>query len=147
MPTRRARTRRGMARAVRIASYAVFIAGGIFYIVAPPLSSKSFFNTEALAVSWGVVFAIGGVIAVIGAATRVPHTERLGLILVSIAGAVLTINQVAVMFEEPITWTRGGGTAAYGAFSLLSLALALQMGDKIDSINFVADREGRGDGP
>lgn len=59
--------------------------------------------------------------------------------LVVIAGAVLTLSQLAVMLEVPITWTRGGGTGAYGSFTLLALALWLRLGRRVEDVNFVAE--------
>ena len=116
-----------------------FVVSGLFYVFAPTRSSSQYYDSSIPAVLWGVVFVVGGVFAVWGILRRTPHLERLGLMLVVIAGAVLTLSQLAVMLEVPITWTRGGGTGAYGSFTLLALALWLRLGRRVEDVNFVAE--------
>lgn len=116
-----------------------FVVSGLFYVFAPTRSSTQYYDSSIPAVLWGVVFVVGGVFAVWGILRRTPHLERLGLMLVVIAGAVLTLSQLAVMLEVPITWTRGGGTGAYGSFTLLALALWLRLGRRVEDVNFVAE--------
>ena len=140
--------RRG--RAAMLSAFVGFIVSGCFYVLAPPQSSSHYYDSSLPAVLWGVVFFIGGAIALWAIIKEVPHLERLGLILVVIAGAILTISQAALMFEFPITWTRGGGTGAYGSFTLLAFAFWLRLRKQIEAVNFVADiqrdRE-KNDGP
>lgn len=116
-----------------------FVTSGLFYMFAPPMSSSKYYDSSIPAVLWGLVFVAGGGFAIWGIVRRIPHVERLGLMLVIIAGSILTISQTALMFEYPITWTRGGGTGAYGSFTLLSIALWLRLGKRVDSVNMVAD--------
>ena len=125
-----------------------FVASGLFYVFAPPNSSSQYYDSSIPAVLWGVVFVLGGFFAVWGIIRKTPHLERFGLMLVIIAGGVLTISQTALMLEIPITWTRGGGTGAYGSFTLLALALWLRLGKRVEDVNFVADMDrSEGDGP
>lgn len=116
-----------------------FVVSGGFYIFQPPKSSSHYYDSSAPAILWGVVFLVGGTIAVWAIIKRIPHLERLGLILVVIAGAILTVSQAALMFEFPVTWTRGGGTGAYGSFTILALAFWLRLRKEVEVVNFVAD--------
>src|SRR5690625_718170 len=124
-----------------------FVASGLFSVFAPPNSSSQYSGSAIPAVLWGVVFVLGGLFAVWGIIRKTPHLESFGLMLVIIAGGVLTISQGALMLEIPITWTRGGGTGAYGSFTLLALALWLRLGKRVENVNFVADMDrSEGDG-
>lgn len=149
MPHRKLRGRARLIRALKLAAYTMFIGSGAMYVFFPPVSSEGFFNSTVPAIAWGVIFVVGGVVALVGTVQRIPHTERLGLTLVAIAGLILTLNQSAVMFDDPITLTRGGGTLAYGAFSAVAAILALMLEDKIEAINLVASIEEKrlDDGP
>lgn len=137
-------------RNVMIAAFIGFLLSGGFYILAPPRTTSQYFDTSIPAVMWGIVFAIGGLIAVLGVMRRTPHLERLGLMFIVIAGTVLTLSQTAVMFAAPITWTRGGGTGAYASFTLLAFAFWMKLRKKVEVSNLAADLpEGREspDGP
>lgn len=127
------------ARAVMIAAFIGFIISGVAYVAAPPRTTAQFFDSSTPAILWGVVFFVGGMIAVNGVIRKVPHIERLGLMLVIIAGTVLTLTQGAVMFADPITWSRGGGTGVYGSFTILSIAFWLRLGRNVETVNLVAD--------
>jgi hypothetical protein len=139
MMPRKAARRRRIERWLRAAAFVVFMTAGGFFILAPPMSSSDFFNSSIPAIAWGAVFFIGGALALRGILAKTPHLEQLGVSLVVIAGIVLTINQSALMFEEPITWTRGGGTAAYAAFTLLAGSLIPGIRDRVEVVSLAAD--------
>lgn len=149
MPHRKHRGRARLIRALKLAAYTMFIGSGAMYVFFPPVSSAGFFGSAIPAIAWGAIFVVGGAIALIGTFQRVPHTERLGLTLVAIAGLILTLNQGALMLDAPVTLTRGGGTLAYGAFAAVAAILALMLEDKIEAINLVASIEEKrlDDGP
>lgn len=133
-------------RAVMLSAFVGFVVSGGFYIFQPQNSSSHYYDSSLPAILWGVVFFIGGAIAVWAIIKRIPHLERLGLMLVIIAGAILTISQAALMFELPITWTRGGGTGAYGSFTLLAFAFWLRLRKQVEAVNLVADIESEREG-
>ena len=139
MPDRRTAESSKSVKVITSLAFLGFVVSGLFYVFAPTRSSTQYYDSSIPAVLWGVVFVVGGVFAVWGILRRTPHLERLGLMLVVIAGAVLTLSQLAVMLEVPITWTRGGGTGAYGSFTLLALALWLRLGRRVEDVNFVAE--------
>lgn len=139
MPDRRTADSRKSVKIITLLACIGFIISGLFYVFAPTRSSSQYYDSSIPAVLWGVVFVFGGIFSVWGILRRTPHLERLGLMLVVIAGAVLTLSQLAVMLEVPITWTRGGGTGAYGSFTLLALALWLRLGRRVEDVNFVAE--------
>lgn len=139
MPDRRTADSSKSVKVITSLAFLGFVVSGLFYVFAPTRSSTQYYDSSIPAVLWGVVFVVGGVFAVWGILRRTPHLERLGLMLVVIAGAVLTLSQLAVMLEVPITWTRGGGTGAYGSFTLLALALWLRLGKRVENVNFVAE--------
>ena len=148
MPNRKTSESSTSVKVITSLAFIGFVISGLFYIFAPTQSSSQYYDSSIPAVLWGVVFVLGGFFAIWGIMRKTPHLERLGLMLVVIAGTVLTISQAAVMFEVPITWTRGGGTGAYGSFTLLALALWLRLGRRVEAVNFVADMDrGEGDGP
>lgn len=139
MPNRKTADSSKSVKVITSLAFLGFVVSGLFYVFAPTRSSSQYYDSSIPAVLWGVVFVVGGVFAVWGILRRTPHLERLGLMLVVIAGAVLTLSQLAVMLEVPITWTRGGGTGAYGSFTLLALALWLRLGRRVEDVNFVAE--------
>lgn len=149
MPHRKLRRRASLIRALKLVAYTMFVGSGSMYVFFPPVSSAGFFGSAVPAIAWGVTFMAGGAVALIGTVQRVPHTERFGLTLVAIAGLILTLNQGALMFDAPITLTRGGGTLAYGAFAVVAAILALMLEDKIEAINLAASIEEKrlDDGP
>lgn len=131
-------------RNVMVAAFVGFLATGVFYVAAPPRTTSQYFDTSVPAIMWGIVFAIGGLIAVLGVMRRTPHLERLGLMFIVIAGTVLTLSQAAVMLSAPVTWTRGGGTGAYASFTLLAFAFWMKLRKKVEVSNLAADLpEGR----
>ena len=127
------------ARAVMVAAFIGFVISGIAYIIAPPRTTAQDFDSSVPAVMWGGVFLVGGIVAVAGVVKKTPHLERLGLMLIIIAGSVLTLSQAAVMFSDPVTWTRGGGTGVYGSFTLLAIAFWLRLRKQVETVNLAAD--------
>lgn len=133
-------------RLVLGAAFFMFGVTGIAYMVAPPRTTADFLDSSWPSVVWGFVFLTGAVVALLGTWTRKPLTERLGLMLIIIAGVVLTAVQALVMFDPPITWTRGGGTAAYAGFALVAWALHIKLGSRVDIVNLAADIEPTAEG-
>ena len=127
------------SRTLRTLGSCIFTAAGLFYVLAPPNTTTSFFDTPAPAIMWGWVFAIGGLISLAGTLSRIVHVERLGVLFVAVAAAMLTAGQTLVMFADPITWTRGGGTLVYLGGGLWALERWWRLGLDERAINEVAD--------
>lgn len=127
------------SRALRAIGSIVFTLAGAAYVLAPPSTTTAFFDTPVPAIMWGYVFAAGGVISLIGTGTRVVHIERLGVLFVVVAAAMLAAGQSLVMFSDPITWTRGGGTAVYLGFGLWAFERWWRLGRDEKAINEIAD--------
>lgn len=124
--------------------FIVFGSAGVSYMAAPPRTTSDFLDSSIPAMIWGLVFLVGSGTALGGIWKRIPHVERLGLMLVIIAGVVLTAVQTLVMFDPPITWTRAGGTGAYAGFTLIAWALHIKTGSRVEVINLAADIGKRG---
>lgn len=128
------------SRILRTVGSIVFLAAGAFYVFAPPNTTTSFFDTPAPAVAWGWVFAAGGLVSLLGTLSRIVHVERLGVLFVIVAAAMLTAGQSLVMFgSEEVTWTRGGGTLVYLGFGLWAFERWWKLGRDERAINDVAD--------
>lgn len=127
------------SRVLRAVGSIVFTAAGFFYVFAPPNTTTSFFDTPVPAIMWGWVFAAGGVVSLVGTFTRIVHVERLGVLFVIVAAAMLVAGQSMVMFGDPITWTRGGGTLVYAGFGLWAFERWWKLGRDERAINDVAD--------
>lgn len=127
------------SRALRAIGSIVFTAAGGFYILAPPSTTTSFFDTPVPAIMWGYVFAAGGIISLIGTLSRIVHLERLGVLFVVVAAAMLVAGQSMVMFADPITWTRGGGTLIYMGFGLWAFERWWRLGRDEKAINEIVD--------
>lgn len=127
------------SRALRAIGSTVFTLAGGFYVLAPPSTTTSFFDTPAPAIMWGWVFAAGGLISLAGAITRVVHVERLGVLFVVVAALMLVAGQSLVMFGDTITWTRGGGTLVYLGFGLWAFERWWRLGRDEKAINEIVD--------
>lgn len=128
-----------VSRVLRSMGSLVFAGAGAFYVLAPPMTTTSYFDTSWPAVTWGWVFFIGGILSLIGVFTRYIHLERFGVLCVTIAGLMLTTAQASVMFDDPVTWTRGGGTLAYLGLAVWALERWHRLGVDERAINAVAD--------
>lgn len=126
-------------RFLRALGSVLFLASGLFYVLAPPHTTTSFFDTPFPAIAWGSVFVFGGLVSLLGVLTRYVHVERFGIFAIVVAGACLSIGQAFVMFDLPITWTRGGGLLVYVAFTLFSFERWYGLGADEQAINAVAD--------
>lgn len=128
-----------MSRFLRALGSVVFLSAGLFYVLAPPRTTTSFFDTPFPAIAWGSVFILGGFVSLLGVLTRYVHIERFGVFAIVVAGVCLSIGQGLVMFDVPITWTRGGGLLVYVAFTLFAFERWYRLGDEERAINAVAD--------
>lgn len=97
-------------RVWRLVSYLSGIAAGLFYILAPPLTTTTYLQSDFPAVAWGVALLCGGIISAVAWFSKLLTLDVIGLWLLIIGVAALLLTQAAVMFGAPITWTRGGGT-------------------------------------
>ena len=127
------------SRFLRALGSLVFLAAGLFYVFATPVTSIAQFESSLPAITWGWVFVFGGFVSLLGVLTRYVHVERFGIFAIVVAGACLSIGQAFVMFDLPITWTRGGGLLVYVAFTLFSFERWYGLGADEQAINAVAD--------
>lgn len=130
------------SRFLRALGSLVFLSAGLFYVYATPRTTASYFDSTFPAVVWGWVFVLGGFVSLLGVLTRYVHIERFGVFAIVIAGTCLTIGQGMVMFDIPVTWTRGGGTLAYLGFTLFALERWYRLGADEKAINAIADEKG-----
>lgn len=130
------------SRVFRALGSAVFLTAGLFYVYATPRTTASYFDSTFPAVVWGWVFVLGGFVSLLGVMTRYVHIERFGVFAIVVAGTCLTIGQTMVMFDLPITWTRGGGTLAYLGFTIFALERWHRLGADERAINAIADTGG-----
>lgn len=129
----------GMSRFLRALGSLVFLSAGLFYVLAPPRTTTSYFDTPFPAIAWGAVFVFGGAVSLFGVLSRFVHIERFGVFAIVVAGTCLSIGQSFVMFDVPITWTRGGGLLVYVAFTLFAFERWYRLGADEQAINAVAD--------
>ncbi|SMY01037.1 hypothetical protein BSP239C_03172 [Brevibacterium sp. 239c] len=127
------------SRFLRALGSVLFLASGLFYVLAPPHTTTSFFDTPFPAIAWGSVFVFGGFVSLLGVITGYVHVERFGVFAIVVAGSCLSIGQALVMFDVPITWTRGGGLLVYVAFTLFSFERWYRLGAEEQAINAIAD--------
>ncbi|QUL79930.1 hypothetical protein [Brevibacterium sp. SMBL_HHYL_HB1] len=127
------------SRFLRAIGSLVFLGAGLFYTLAPPRTTTSFFDTPFPAIAWGAVFVFGGIVSLLGVITRYVHVERFGVFAIVVAGTCLSTGQAFVMFDLPITWTRGGGLLAYVGFTLFAFERWCRLGADERAINAVAD--------
>lgn len=130
------------SKVLRALGSIVFFAAGIFFVYATPRTTASYFDSTFPAVVWGWVFVLGGFVSLVGVMARYVHIERFGVFAIVIAGTCLTIGQTMVMFDLPITWTRGGGTLAYLGFTVFALERWYRLGADERAINAIADEKG-----
>ena len=127
------------SRFLRALGSLVFLGAGLFYVFASPRTTASYFDSTYPAVVWGWVFILGGAVSLIGVLSQYVHIERFGVFTIVVAGSCLSIGQALVMFDVPITWTRGGGLLVYVAFTLFSFERWYRLGAEEQAINAIAD--------
>ena len=127
------------SRFLRALGSIVFLGAGLFYVFASPRTTATYFDSTYPAVTWGWVFALGGSVSLLGVITRYVHIERVGIFAIVVAGSCLSVGQALVMFDVPITWTRGGGLLVYVAFTLFSFERWYRLGADEQAVNAVAD--------
>lgn len=124
---------------LRFAGSVIFAAAGAFYILAPPLTTSNFFDSEWPAILWGMTFFFGGIISAIGTSTQRPHIERFGVLAVAIAAFCLTAGQTMVMLDDAITWTRGGGTLVYFGLGMWALDRYIHLSADVSAMNAIKE--------
>lgn len=86
------------------------ICAGLFYIVFPPQTTTNFLDSSWPAQAWGAFLLAGGALCAIAYTTRILVIDRLGLSFLITGTISLLCAQTMVMLQQPITYTRGGGT-------------------------------------
>lgn len=97
----------------RVARLFASIAGtlaGLFFIIFPPMSSTQLLEASWPARTWGAFFLAGGIVSAVAWWRRNLTVDLLGLTCLAAGTFTLTGNQLMLMLEHPITYTRGGGT-------------------------------------
>lgn len=102
-------------RIARLVASLVMVAAGLFYAFFPPNTATSYLDTSAFARAWGIFLLFGGVLCAWSWVNRVLVVDRIGLTFLLIGLTALSVVQTMVMFDQPVTWTRGGGTLVYWA--------------------------------
>lgn len=97
----------------RVARFVAAVAGicaGLFYIVFPPQTTTNFLDSSWPAQAWGAFLFAGGALCAVAYTTRILVIDRLGLSFLITGTVSLLCAQTMVMLQQPITYTRGGGT-------------------------------------
>ena len=104
----------------RLLAHLTAIAAGLFYVIHPPVTTTTYLDAIWPARTWGAFFILGGVIAALSWWRRLLTVKRIGMILEITALLALTAAQMMVMFDQGVSWTRGGGvmTLLFGIFLL-----------------------------
>lgn len=127
---------------LRLAGSIIFLVAGLFFLIHPPLTAATFFETTWLNLADGLIFAMGGSISLWGVVTRRADIERLGVSLVVMAGLFLFFIQTTLMFPgDRVVWTRGGHTLVYLGFATWALDRWIYLGDVIEVIAGAAQVE------
>lgn len=120
---------------LRLAGSIIFLGAGLFFLIHPPMTAATFFETTWLSLADGLIFAMGGSISLWGVVSRRADIERLGVSLVVIAGLFLFFIQTTLMFPgDRVVWTRGGHTLVYLGFATWALDRWIYLGDVIEVI-------------
>lgn len=104
----------------RLLAHLTAIGAGLFYVIHPPITTTTYLDATWPARTWGAFFIAGGIIAAFSWWHRLLTIKRIGLILEITALVALTAAQMMVMFDQGISWTRGGTVMAllFGIFLL-----------------------------
>lgn len=86
------------------------ICAGLFYVVFPPQTTTNFLDSSWPAQAWGAFLLAGGALCAVAYTTRILVVDRLGLSFLITGTVSLLCAQTMVMLQQPITYTRGGGT-------------------------------------
>lgn len=128
------------SRTARALGSVVFFVAGLAYILLPPLTTISTFDTALPAIAYGCVFAAGGAISLYGVSARYTQIERFGVVLVVIAATCLTLTQGLVMLDGP-TWTRLGGTLVYAGYTMWAFERWHSLGADAQAVRALADED------
>ncbi|MCQ9385109.1 hypothetical protein [Brevibacterium moorei] len=109
---------RSLSKWFKMIGSVLFILAGIWYILFPPMSSAHVYGGDWLSLLYGIVFAAGGLISAGGVLSSYVQVERYGVFMVAVAGIILSLSQLFLMLDYPVTWSRGGGVAIYTAFTV-----------------------------
>ena len=109
----------------RLLAHLAAVAAGLFYVIHPPVTTTTYLDATWPARTWGVFFILGGIIAAFAWWSRALTIKRIGLILETTALLALTTAQMMVMFDQGVTWTRGG-TVMTLLFAIFLLAASWQ---------------------
>lgn len=118
--TRRQKVLYRMGRVLRLGAATLVVAAGFYYVLAPPVTTSTFFDASWPPIAWGALFLVGGGVAATGLRNRVLQVEQLGMLMIAVASGMLAFGQTLVMLDHPVTHTRGGGTLILWAFMLFA---------------------------
>ena len=140
--TRRQRTLYRLGRVCRLLATALVVAAGVYYLLAPPNTTTSFFNADWPPMAWGAIFLAGGVVTAVGIRSRILQVEHLGMLMIVVGSGMLALAQTLVMVEHPVTHTRGGGVLILWALMAFATARYFDLSADIRSAKLAQTMKG-----
>lgn len=131
-----------LGRGARYIASALVVAAGLFYLMQPPRTTSNFFDGEWPPMVWGAVMVAAGFVIAWGLQSRVLQIEQYGMLMMGFGAGLLAAGQTLVMFGEPITWTRGGGTLILWALVAFASARYFELSAEIRSARLARARLG-----
>lgn len=136
---------RVFSRAGRLSRYlasTLLISSGLFYLLAPPRTTSQFFDGEWPSLVWGVFILVAGAVIIWGVWSRILQIEQYGMLMLGVGVGLVSTGQTLVMFGDPITWTRGGGTAILWGLVAFAVARYFELSAEIRSARLARHRVG-----
>lgn len=130
-----------MGKVFRFGGSLFFTLSGLAYVLLPPRSSTTYFDSSLPAKTWGVLFAIGGIISLWGVLTKYTHTEKLGVAFVAVATLALAFNNILLMIDAPVVWTRLGGSLFYLASCMWASERWYRLGKDVEMLGRLVEDE------
>lgn len=134
-----------LSRAGKMARYiaaALVVSAGVFYLIQPPRTTSNFFDGEWPPMVWGAVMVASGLVIAWGISSRILQIEQYGMLMMGFGSGLLATGQTLVMFGDPITWTRGGGTLILWAMVAFAGARYFELSAEIRSSRLARARLG-----
>lgn len=109
------------------------VAAGLFYLFFPPTTTTNYFEGNFPPLIWGAFMVAAGVVIAWGIRSRVLQVEQYGMLMMGVGAGLLSTAQTMVMFDHPVTLTRGGGTLILWALVAFATARYFELSAEIRS--------------